>query len=82
MSVPKDAEEMRMMFDAIDACLIWQTNLLGKIQTIYGLRPWWKALCGWVMTGNIRLTLKTLKAFPRAVSFSIRTRSWEGTLWI
>ena len=62
---------------------MWRyTARLGRVKTIYGLRPWWKALCHWVSEGNEALTIKTLKAFPRALKFSIRTRSLEGTLWV
>jgi len=53
-----------------------------RVRTTYGIKPWWRALCKWCVAGNEALALKTLKAFPRAIWFSLKTKSWEGTLWI
>ena len=76
----------QLFYGSVDvpaAYMGWEKVLRrGRVRTTYGLRPWWKALCKWCVAGNEALTIKTIKAFPRALWFSIRTRSMEGTLWL
>ena len=76
-----NAEYLRDAWSEI-AWTYWAIRSRHCVETIYGLKPWWRALCKWCVAGNEALALKTLKAFPRAIWFSLRTKSWEGTLWI